>query len=93
MFSPAARVLVEYAHVGKLLDPIKPILLLPEVLDEIKRWRGTHKYVDLENKYIFVYIGNAGGVENNYNSKLVNPREFSSYWDLLQPKWKRSRRR
>lgn len=75
-------------YVGKLLEPIKPILLLPEVLDESRWWRGKHKYVDPENKYIFVYIGNAGGVEINYNSKLVNPREFSSYWDLVQPKWK-----
>jgi iron(III) transport system substrate-binding protein len=75
-------------YVGKILDPIKPILQLPEVLDETKWWRGAHRYVDSENKYIFVYIGNAGGVEINYNSKLVNPREFSSYWDLMQPKWK-----
>jgi iron(III) transport system substrate-binding protein len=75
-------------YVGKLLDPIKPILLLPEVVDEREWWRGTHKYVDPENKYIFVYVGNAGGVEINYNSKLVNPREFTSYWDLVQPKWK-----
>ena len=75
-------------YVGKILDPIKPILLLPDVLDESKWWRGAHKYVDPENKHIFVYIGNAGGVEINYNSKLVNPREFSSYWDLVQPKWK-----
>ncbi len=75
-------------YVGKILDPIKPILLLPEVLDETKWWRGSHKYVDPENKYIFAYIGNAGGVEINYNSNLVNPCEFSSYWDLVQPKWK-----
>ena len=75
-------------YVGKLLDPIKLILQLPEVLDETKWWRGAHRYVDPENKYIFVYIGNVGGVEINYNSKLVNPREFSSYWDLMQPKWK-----
>ncbi len=75
-------------YVGKILDPIKPILLLPDVLDETKWWRGAHKYVDPENKHIFVYIGNAGGVEINYNSKMVNPREFSSYWDLVQPKWK-----
>ena len=75
-------------YVGKILDPIKPILLLPDVLDETKWWRGAHKYVDPENKYVFVYIGNAGGVEINYNAKLVNPREFSSYWDLVQPKWK-----
>jgi len=75
-------------YVGKILDPIKPILLLPDVLDETKWWRGAHKYVDPENKHIFVYIGNAGGVEINYNSKMVNPREFSSYWDLVQPRWK-----
>ena len=75
-------------YVGKLLDPIKPILVLPEVVDKSRWWRGAHKYVDPDNKYIFVYIGNAGGVEINYNSKLVNPREFTSYWDLVQPKWK-----
>ena len=75
-------------YVGKILDPIKPILLLPDVLDETKWWRGAHKYVDPENKYVFAYIGNAGGVEINYNAKLVNPREFGSYWDLVQPKWK-----
>ena len=73
---------------GKILDPIKPLLLLPEVLDESKWWRGEHKFVDPENKYILAYIGNAGGVEINYNSNLVNPREFTSYWDLIQPKWK-----
>jgi len=73
---------------GKLLDPIMPLLLLPEVLDESKWYRRELKYVDPENKYIFVYIGNAGGVEINYNSNLVNPKEFTSYWDLTQPKWK-----
>ena len=75
-------------YVGKILDPIKTVLLLPEVLDETKWWRGEHRYVDPENKYIFAYIGNAGGVEINYNSNAVNPREFSSYWDMVQPKWK-----
>ena len=75
-------------YVGKMLDPIKQILVLPEVVDESKWWRGELKYVDPENKYIFVYIGNAGGVEINYNSNFVNPHEFGSYWDLIQPKWK-----
>jgi len=75
-------------YAGKLLDPIKPLLLLPEVLDESKWYRRELKYVDPENQYIFVYIGNAGGVEINYNSNLVNPKEFTSYWDLTQPKWK-----
>jgi iron(III) transport system substrate-binding protein len=75
-------------YVGKVLEPIRPLFLLPEVLDESKWWRGEHKYVDPEGKYVLAYIGNAGGVEINYNSNVVNPREFASYWDLVQPKWK-----
>jgi iron(III) transport system substrate-binding protein len=75
-------------YLGKFLAPIKPILSLPEVLDESKWYRRELKYVDPENKYIFVYIGNAGGVEINYNANLVNPKDFTSYWDLTQPKWK-----
>jgi ABC-type Fe3+ transport system substrate-binding protein len=75
-------------YVGKVLEPIKPLFLLPEVVDETKWWRGEHKYVDPENQYVLAYIGNAGGVEINYNSNAVNPRGFTSYWDLVQPKWK-----
>lgn len=75
-------------YLGKILDPIRPLLLLPEVLDESKWFRRELKFVDPENKYIFAYIGNAGGVEINYNSTLINPKEFTSYWDLIQPKWK-----
>jgi ABC-type Fe3+ transport system substrate-binding protein len=75
-------------YVAKVLDPIGATFMLPEVIDESKWWQGKHKYVDPEDKYIFAYIGNAGAVEINYNSKAVNPKEFSSYWDLTHPKWK-----
>ncbi|HYT54014.1 MAG TPA: extracellular solute-binding protein [Verrucomicrobiae bacterium] len=75
-------------YIGKTLEPIKPLLLLPDVVDESKWWQGRHKYVDPEGKYIFVFVGNGGGVNINYNKNLVNPKEFTSYWDLLQLKWK-----
>jgi iron(III) transport system substrate-binding protein len=75
-------------YVGRVLDPINTLLVLPEVADETKWWRGKHKYVDPEGKYIFAYVGNAGAVEINYNSNAVNPKEFTSYWDLTQPRWK-----
>ncbi|HWP60197.1 MAG TPA: extracellular solute-binding protein [Candidatus Acidoferrales bacterium] len=74
-------------YIGKALDPIKPLLILPEVVDETRWWEGRHKYVDPERKYIFAYIGNGGGVEINYNTSLVSPKEFKSYWDLVNPKW------
>jgi iron(III) transport system substrate-binding protein len=72
---------------GNVLDPIKPALILPEVLDESKWWKGSHRYMDDKGEYIFGFaemvLPSVG-----YNTKLINPKEFKSYWDLLQPKWK-----
>jgi len=75
-------------HQGKALDPIKAALILPEVADESKWWGGKHHYVEPEQQYIFIFVGNVMGDVVSYNTTLVNPREFTSFWDLLQPKWK-----
>jgi iron(III) transport system substrate-binding protein len=72
---------------AKALDPIASAFLLPEVEDESKWWQGKHQFIDPEGKYIFVYVA-APLYLVGYNTKLVNPREFKSYWDLLNPKWK-----
>jgi iron(III) transport system substrate-binding protein len=61
---------------------------LPEVTDQSKWFEGRHRYGDPENNYIFVYVGTGGGLTIGYNSKLVDPKEFTSYRDLLNPKWK-----
>ena len=71
-----------------ILEPIRPALILPEVLDESKWWEGKHHYADAEGKYIFIFQGNVHGGENAYNTKLVDPKDFKSYWDFLDPKWK-----
>ena len=73
---------------ANILEPIRPQLVLPEVVDESKWWGGKHHYADPEGKYIFVFQGNVHGGENAYNTKLVNPKEFKSYWDFVDPKWK-----
>lgn len=75
-------------HAGKLLDPIKPLLILPEVVDPSKWWQGKLRYVDAEGAYVLAFIGNGGGVEVTFNTNLVNPKELKSYWDLVNPKWK-----
>jgi ABC-type Fe3+ transport system substrate-binding protein len=28
------------------------------------------------------------GGENAYNTKLISPKDFKSYWDFVDPKWK-----
>src|SRR5262250_1465885 len=73
---------------ANVLAPIQPLLVLPEVLDQSKWWKGKHSYADAEGKYIFVFVGSASTVELRYNTNLVSPKEFTSYWDLLNPKWK-----
>jgi iron(III) transport system substrate-binding protein len=75
-------------HRGKALDPIRPVLALPEVLDESKWWSGRHHYADPEGQYIFVFQGNVHGGETAYNTQLFDPREIRSYWDFLNPKWR-----
>lgn len=75
-------------HKAGALAPIKPLLILPEVLDQSKWFEGRHRFGDPENSYVFVYIGAGSALKISYNSKLVNPKEFTSYRDLLNPRWR-----
>ncbi len=88
LFSGGANTNFNLLYKGKVLDSIQSQLILPEVVDETKWLDGQHSYADPEGKYIFVYIANPGGSSIYHNTNLVNPEEFKSYWDLLQPKWK-----
>ncbi len=73
---------------GKVLDPIKPTLILPEVVDESKWYGKKHHYIDPEEKYIFAYLASVSTAQLFYNSTLINPKEFKSHWDLTNPKLK-----
>ena len=75
-------------HRAKILEPIKPLLVLPEVVDTSGWFEGKHQYDDPENRHIFVFEGTPRSGEITFNTKLVNPSEINSYWDLLNPKWK-----
>jgi len=73
---------------AKMLSPLKPVLLLPEVTDESKWWEKRHRYGDPEGRYVFVYIGVPQPGSIYCNTNLVDPKEIKSLWDLLHPKWK-----
>lgn len=72
----------------KALDPVRPLFILPEVADESK-WYEGHVYSDAEKTYIFRYLSVAEQ-QLAVNTKLIKDqtKEFKSYWDLLNPKWK-----
>ncbi len=74
---------------GKTLDPLPPpALILQEVTDLSKWWKGKHRYVDSEGQYVFVYQSTLYGPPLHYNTKLINLESIKSIWDLLDPKWK-----
>ena len=72
---------------AKALDPIGPALILSEVKDVSKWLDGRHHYNDIDNQYVFVYAAFPLHLLG-YNQKLVDPKTLTSYWDLLDPKWK-----
>jgi iron(III) transport system substrate-binding protein len=69
------------------LDPLEPYMVLPEVLDLSKWFEGRHYFADKEKKYLLKYALNPG-VDVSYNTKLVNPDNIKSYWDILDAQWK-----
>jgi iron(III) transport system substrate-binding protein len=73
---------------AKVLQPIETAFILPEVKDTSKWWQKKHHYSDPEGKYLFIPAASVYARFASYNTELVNPGEFKSYWDLLAPKWK-----
>jgi iron(III) transport system substrate-binding protein len=74
---------------AKILDPIKPALILPEVIDESLWWGGKHRYVDPEGQYVFVALGTGSRGGFSHHKQLIkNADEFKSFWDFTHPRWK-----
>ena len=75
-------------HKGKVADPIPPVLILPENKQPSLWFGKKHLYTDPQNRHVFVFLGNVSSHIGAYNTKLMDPKEIKSYWDLLNPKWK-----
>jgi iron(III) transport system substrate-binding protein len=71
----------------KMLDPVLPVLILPEVLDGSKWKRGKLWFVDPEEKYI-LRLFDTIGTFFFVNTKDVGPDDLKLGRDLLNPKWK-----
>jgi iron(III) transport system substrate-binding protein len=69
------------------LQPIRPVLVLPEILDTAAWFKGRLWFADKEDKFIPMWRA-VPYTAACVNTHLVKPNELKSYWDLLQPKWK-----
>jgi ABC-type Fe3+ transport system substrate-binding protein len=71
---------------AKALDPIGPALMLAEVKDVSKWLDSKHHYNDIDNQY--VCPRGLPVALTRVQPKISRPKKLTSYWDLLDPKWK-----
>jgi len=75
------------AQLRSFAIPIKPLLILPEVKDPKYWWGNKLDFSDeAEEINLVMVISINPGV--GINTDLVNPQEFTSWWDMTKPKWK-----
>ncbi len=74
-----------YPH--KMLDPIKPMLIHPDVTDGKKWKRGAPTFIDPEGQYIMMLFSTVNDTLF-INTDFVKPEEMKHVNDLINPKWK-----
>ncbi len=77
--------LVEFAQPG-FLDPLRPLLVLPEVTETRNWWKGELFFHDKDGLMLGYLIKASPGIL--VNRDVVKPEDIKSYHDLLEPKWK-----
>jgi ABC-type Fe3+ transport system substrate-binding protein len=70
-----------------IFQPLRPLLVLPEVLDESKWFEGKLWFIDKEEKYSLIYAV-AVGTLIAVNTNLIKPHEITSYTQLVDPRWR-----
>jgi len=86
VFMSGADTTINVLHPQKMIDPLKPLLILPEVTDGAKWKRGKPWFVDKEGQYILQLFSSVDTLIF-INADHVKPEEMRSAKDLLNPKW------
>jgi len=71
----------------KLIDPLRPLMILPEVVDPSKWKTGKLWFIDPEEKSILRVFRSVNSLFF-YNADHVKGEELRSSKDLLNPKWR-----
>jgi iron(III) transport system substrate-binding protein len=71
----------------KMLDPLKPLLVLPEVIEGSKWKRGKPWFADPEERFVLRPFSSIASLLF-INTDFVKPEEMRSTKDLLNPKWR-----
>lgn len=72
----------------KMLSPLRPLLIDPEVADPTKWKSGKLWFMDPEEQYV-LRLFNTVGANFYVNTQFAKPSDFHVARDLLDAKWKR----
>jgi iron(III) transport system substrate-binding protein len=78
---------VNVLYPEKMIDPIKPLMILPETVDASKWKAAKLRFIDPEEKYILRLFSTVTGAVF-INLDHVKPEDMRSVEDLLNPRWK-----
>jgi iron(III) transport system substrate-binding protein len=86
IFMTGVNSTVNTLYPEKLIDPLRPLMILPEVVDPAKWKAGKLWFMDPEDKFILRVFNSVNGLFF-YNADHVKAEEVRSAKDLLNPKW------
>jgi iron(III) transport system substrate-binding protein len=78
---------ISVLYTEKMIDPLKPLLVLPEVTDPAKWKGGVIPFADPEKEYLLLMFRSVDSFMV-VNADYVKLEEMRSVKDLLNPKWK-----
>ena len=87
VFMVGASTALNALYADKMIDPLAPLLLTPEVTDGAKWKPGKPPFIDPEGRYILRLFSTIDSLVF-INTDYVKPEELRSVDDLLNPKWK-----
>jgi iron(III) transport system substrate-binding protein len=73
-------------HAEKMIDPLPPLFILPEVTDSSKWKTGKLWFMDKDEQYVLRLFHSVDSMVF-INTDYVKPEELRSAQDLLNPKW------
>jgi ABC-type Fe3+ transport system substrate-binding protein len=72
---------------GKMIDPLKPLIVMPEVVDGSKWKTGKVWFADPQEQYVARAFNSVASLLY-INTEHVKPEELRNIKDLINPKWR-----
>ena len=87
VFMAGASTTVNVLYAEKMLDPLKPLLVLPDVTEAANWKRGRPWFADPEQQYVLMLFSRVDGLMF-INTAYVKPEEMRTATDLINPRWR-----